>query len=68
MDDRDDAPGASGPRAVVGIGREDLIRELPEPGSLRVVIDDLRVEWLPAELDVGMDAKIVEPTWVLRQT
>src|SRR3954447_2385287 len=68
LDDRDDAPGASGPRTVSGICREDPIRELPDPGSLRLVIDDLRVEWPPAELHVGMDAKVVEPRRVVRQT
>src|SRR5688572_19511391 len=57
LDDRDGAPRARRPLAVIGIRGEDLIRELPEPGSLRLVIDDLRVERPPAELDVGMGAK-----------
>src|SRR3954468_20440609 len=68
LDDRDHAPSASGPRTVSGICREDPIRELPDPRSLRLVIDDLRVEWPPAELHVGMDAEVVEPRRVVRQT
>src|SRR3954465_15564758 len=68
LDDRDGAAGASGPRAVDGVRREDLVRESPEPGSLRLVIDDFRVEWPPTEADVGIGAKVVEPRGVLRQT
>src|SRR3954452_24900422 len=68
LNDRDGAAGACGPRAVSGIRREDLIRELPEPGSLCVVIDDLRAEWPATEGDVGMGAKVVEPRRVLWQT
>jgi hypothetical protein len=67
LDDRDGAPGVRGLVAVGGIRREDLIRELPAPGSLRLVIDDLGVESLAAKLDLGMDAKVVEPSGVVRQ-
>ena len=68
MDDWDGAPHPSGSLAVSGIRREDPIREVPEPRSLRLVDDDLRVEPLAAELDLGVDAKIGKPGRVLRQT
>jgi hypothetical protein len=66
LDDRDDAPGERGVRGNWHTaGRHDP--RVARAGPLRVVIDHLRAEWLPAELDVGMDAKIVEPRLVLRQ-
>src|SRR4051812_16929661 len=67
LDDRNGAPHLGGPLAVTGIGWEDAVGKLPEPRSLRVVVDDLRVKRLPAELDVGMGTKIVEPRRVLGQ-
>src|SRR5215210_556063 len=43
-DDRDNPTSGGGTNAVGGIGRKDAIREVPEPGPLRVTGDDLRAE------------------------
>src|SRR3954453_7053034 len=39
LDDRDDALRPSGPLAVRGVGWEHAVRQLPEPRSLRLVLD-----------------------------
>jgi hypothetical protein len=52
---------------VGGIRREDTIGQLPQARSLGLVVDYLCAKRLATELDIGMDAKIVELGWVLGQ-